>query len=238
MKFLLTLVCTFLAVLVLNRPIRKAPVVFYVLAIALDVLLFANGIYDFPKEVHNALMVLMKKGGLAVSMFVVVMYIGVFRRNGWLSSKLRPIRAELSIIACLLIVGHMATYLSSYLPRLLGGVNTRANVMAGFIIALCLLVLLVVLGVTSFRFVKKHMKARSWKKLQSLAYIFYAFVFVHLLLMLGPSALHGNSTAISTVAVYSVVFVAYIILRIIRAVADRKASVDLAETVRDQGFVK
>ena len=58
-----------------------------------------------------------------------------------------------------------------------------------------LVVLLVVLGVTSFAFVKRQMSTASWKKVQKLAYPFFGLVYVHPLLMLLPSALHGGLAA-------------------------------------------
>lgn len=119
-------------------------------------------------------------------------------------SLLKPVRSELSIVAWFLSLGHMAVYLESYLPRLLGGGEIGGNVMGAFVLAVVLLVLLVVLGVTSFAFVKRQMSTASWKKVQKLAYPFFGLVYVHLLLMLLPSALHGGLAAQASVAVYSV----------------------------------
>lgn len=76
--------------------------------------------------------------------------------------------------------------------------------MGAFVLAVVLLVLLVVLGVTSFAFVKRQMSTASWKKVQKLAYPFFGLVYVHLLLMLLPSALHGGLAAQASVVVYSV----------------------------------
>ena len=104
------------------------------------------------------------------------------------------------------------------------------------VVALLLLVLVLVLGITSFRFVKKHMDAKSWKKLQNFAYVFYGLVLVHVLLVLGKSAISGGTQAAITLAVYVVVFGGYIVARIWRAVVDKRERVDLVETIRDQGF--
>ena len=78
------------------------------------------------------------------------------------------------------------------------------------------------LGVTSFNVVKKRMKKETWKRVQLLAYPFWGLVYVHLLLMLVPSALRGGAPAQMAVAVYSVVFVGYAVLRIRRAAVDRR----------------
>ena len=87
---------------------------------------------------------------------------------------------------------------------------------------LALFALLVVLGVTSFNVVKKRMKKETWKRVQLLAYPFWGLVYVHLLLMLVPSALRGGAPAQMAVVVYSVVFVGYAVLRIRRAAIDRR----------------
>ena len=238
MAFLGTLILVTVCSALLREPIKKAPWVFYVLAILLDVVLIVSSGVVLPRMLRVALSYLMQRGGLGVAMFVLVMYIGVFPRNGKISHWFRPIRAELSIIACILIAGHMCMFLPSYLPLLLGGSIAKMHVGGAIVVALCLLVLVLLLGVTSFRFVKRHMKARSWKKLQQLAYAFYVLIFVHLILMLGPAAISGNTRTAITAAVYTVVFVAYVFLRILRAKEDRREKIDLAETVMDQGFVE
>ena len=238
MAFLITLIAVTVAAALLRKPIKAAPWVFYILAVLADVALLATTNMVLPREVRIAMAYLMQRGGLGVAMFVLVMYIGVFPRKGKISHWFRPIRAELSIIACILIAGHMCLFLPSYLPRLFGGAIVKGHVGGAIVIAICLLILVLLLGITSFRFVKKHMKARSWKKLQQLAYLFYALIFVHLILMLGPAAIAGNMRTATTAAIYLIVFAAYTVLRIWRAKEDKREKVDLAETVLDQGFVE
>lgn len=84
------------------------------------------------------------------------MYIGVFAKGSKVHQWLKPVRSELSIIACILACGHMAVYLGSYAPRL--GGTLGVNVVSALVVALALLVLLLVLGVTSFAFVKRRMR--------------------------------------------------------------------------------
>ena len=135
----------------------------------------------------------------------------------------QPVRAELSIVAWLLSLGHVAVYGATYLPRIATGRGDerqrgrlvrggrRAAGAAGRA------------GVTSFNLVKKRMRTETWKKVQKLAYPFFLLTYVHLLLMLGPpSALHGGVAATTSVAVYSIVFAAYVVLRLVRAAKDRR----------------
>lgn len=195
---------------------------FYAGAVFLDVLFVVGSFVTLPGLVSDALFVLLHKCTLATALFVVVMYLGVFARDGRIAVALRPVRAELSILAWLLSLGHMATYLSSYLVRLTAGFS-QVNVAISLAIALVLFCLLLVLGVTSFNVVKKRMRADVWKRVQVWAYPFFGLVYVHLMLMLLPSALRGGAPAQVSVVVYSAVFLGYAVLRVRRAVVDRRA---------------
>lgn len=64
-----------------------------------------------PRVVMGPLTLLMGKCVLSLALFVVVMYIGVFAKGSKVHQWLKPVRSELSIIACILACGHMAVYL-------------------------------------------------------------------------------------------------------------------------------
>ena len=133
-------------------------------------------------------------------------------------------RKELSIAACLLAVGHVISYVPSYAALLAGGQALRGHIALALLVAFVLVVLLLVLGVTSVSAVKRRMGLRLWKRLQRLAYPFIACMYIHVLLMLVPSALHGGSAALGDVLAYSAVFFVYAIARMRRAVLDSKGS--------------
>lgn len=222
MTFAFVLAASTAASFLLRNPMKKLPMLFYTLAVALDVLFFVGSYLPLPQALWSLLLVLMQKCMLPLALFVVVMYIGVFGRDSKVGSWLRPIRAELSIVAWILSLGHMTMYLVSYAPRLFAG-RVDGSVLAALVLALVLFALLLVLGITSFNVVKKHMKTNTWKRVQLLAYPFFGLVYVHLLLMLLPSALRGGVPAQISVAVYTVVFGAYAVLRVMRAVRDRRS---------------
>lgn len=222
MTFAIVLVCTVAACFALRNPLKTCPTAFYVLAIAVDVVFIGGSFWGMPRGVWSVFFILIQKCLLPLALFVVVMYIGVLPRQSRPYMWLKAVRAELSIVAWILSLGHMAVYMVTYLPRLLTGGRMDLNVVASFAVAVVLLVLLLVLGVTSFNFVKKRMHTDTWKKVQKLAYPFFLLVYVHLLLMLAPSALHGGIAATTSVAVYSVAFLAYIALRSVRAVKDHR----------------
>lgn len=222
MDFAIILAVTIAACFALRNPLKAAPVAFYVAAIAVDVLYAYGSTVGLPRAIWSPLFVLIQKCELALALFVVVMFIGCLSHSSRVYRWLKPVRSELSIVAWFLALGHMAVYLESYLPRIFGGGAISANVMSSFVLAVVLLALLIVLGVTSFAFVKKGMHTETWKKVQKLAYPFFALVYVHLLLMLLPSALHGGAAAQASVAVYSIVFIGYGLCRVSRALLDRQ----------------
>ena len=234
MDFALILAVTVLACFALRNPLKACPTAFYVAAIAVDVVYVYGVFFGLPRAVWSPLFVLIQKCELALALFVVVMFIGCFRKGGKVRHWLGAVRSELSIVAWFLSLGHMAVYLESYLPRL-GGGAISGNVMGAFVLAIVLLVLLIVLGVTSFAFVKKNMHTETWKKVQKLAYPFFALVYVHLLLMLLPSALHGGIAASASVAVYSVVFIGYGLCRVGRALVDRREATAPAASAAAEG---
>jgi DMSO/TMAO reductase YedYZ heme-binding membrane subunit len=224
MNFLIVFVVTVIVVFAIKPAIQKVPWLFYLLAIAANALFIACYYLTLPRLLEQATFLLMQKCTLALALFFVVMFIGVFSRETKLRQWLQPIRAELSITAWLLSLGHMAMYLAAYFPRLssyFGGANNA--VLVSLAVACILFILLALLGVTSFTLIKRHMSTQGWKRLQMLAYPFFALVYLHLMLLLGPPALTGGVTAQISVAVYTVLFGSYLVLRVVRALSDRKA---------------
>lgn len=228
MTFFLVLVGAVAFAVLCKGAIKAHSGAFYALAVALDLLFVVGSFVRLPGVLDDALFLLLHKCTLATALFVIVMYIGVFKRDGRVSQQFRPIRAEISIMAWLLSLGHMAVYLASYAVRLSSGF-AQANVAAALIVALVLFALLLVLGVTSFNAVKKRMSKDTWKRVQRWAYPFFGLVYAHLMLMLLPSAVRGGATAQVSVAVYTVVFGAYAVLRVTRAALDRRVAASVGE---------
>ena len=225
---MMVLVVTALFCVALRNVVRRVPLLFYALAV-LVVAVFVFGAYvPLPWPLWSLLLVLVQKCLLPLALFAVVMFIGVLPGESRAKAWLRPVRAELSIVAWILSLGHMALYLASYAPRLLGG-RVDGNVLAALMLALVLFALLLVLGVTSFNAVKRRMRADTWKRVQLLAYPFFGLVYVHLLLMLLPSALQGGAAAQASVAAYTAVFGTYAVLRVTRALLDRRMAASVEE---------
>lgn len=215
MEFLAVLTVTTAAVFLLRNLIMRMPVAFYLSACAVVVLLFAGssgllGVWWRP------VILLVQRCMVALALFTVVMFIGVFAKDSRIGLWLRPIRAELSIIACILCLGHMCAYAAPYALRAFSG-TMSASMAIAFWVAVALFVLLLVLGITSFGAVKKRLRTTTWKSIQRLAYVFFALAYVHMMLMLAPAAVVGGAQALASVGMYSAVFLAYVVLRLCRA---------------------
>lgn len=225
MSFALVLVLTALGCFAFKRLVHDHPWVLYVLALGVDAAYLAADGLGAPFWLWQPLFMLVQKCYLSLALFVVVMYIGCFPRDSKVSYWLRPVRAELSIAACLLAVGHMAAYLGTYVSMMVSG-GAKSNVAVAFAVAMVLLVLILVLGITSLHCVKRIMNAERWVAVQRWAYVFFGLVYVHLALMLMPAALRGGLSARESLAVYTAVFGVYVVARVARAVVDHRSSAD------------
>lgn len=229
MAFLVVFAGSWIGAILLRRPLHRYPWVFYGLALILDLACLFGASLGLPRVLWRLLFELQCEALLPLAIFTVVMFLGCFRRESWASRTLMPVRGELSILACLLSFGHVATYVQAYGPRVLGSSAVPPAVMGGFVLAVVVLVLLLVLGVTSLKAVRRVMAARAWKGVQRLAYLFFALVFVHALFMLVPSAINGGAAAQASVVVYVSILGLYAALRLGRFVVDRRESQWCAE---------
>jgi DMSO/TMAO reductase YedYZ heme-binding membrane subunit len=166
----------------------------------------------------------LQKNVLGFSFFAVVMFIGVLSERTQIYKSLVAIRAELSIVACILSVGHIVVFGNIYLVQagLLSGALSLQYVMAT-VAALLAVILMIPLLITSFKWIRAKMSVTTWKRLQKTSYLFYALVFAHLLLFIGPSSLAGASGAVVTFIVYTALFVTYIVLRIAKELRELNA---------------
>ena len=79
--------------------------------------------------------------------------------------------------------------------------------------------------ITSFVATRRKIKAKTWNRLQRLAYVFYLLLFIHIMLLMIPRALAGEAGYDLTVFVYGFIFISYFLCRIIKAL--NKNSVEL-----------
>lgn len=204
--------------------IKKHANLLYILAAILSAVLISvtwgGMVNDLPEFVRSWIWPILSNCALATAFFAIVMMMAVLPRGGKAIKTLMPIRAELSILACILTLGHNTAYGRTYFVMLL----TRPERLAGNLLwaAICSVVLIAImlpLMVTSFPAVRKKMKARAWKKLQRLAYVFYALIYIHVILLATSFLAAGKTEYLWNVLVYSAVFLTYGILRIRKAMS-------------------
>ena len=110
-----------------------------------------------------------------------------------------PLRGELSIMASVLAAGHIVAYGQVYFCRLFTQPESMQPViLAATILSLLLLLILIPLFLTSFQKIRRRMKPKSWKKLQRSAYLFYALVYLHVILFQYRSALRNKEISAGT----------------------------------------
>lgn len=162
-------------------------------------------------------------GALGGAFFILVMYMGVFDMKYPISKRLRMNRGELSIIACIFTIPHNIHYFFAFLLNSktiiqMSGIPLWTNLMM-FSAGVFAIGIMLPLFVTSFRLIRKKMTGKKWKSLQEFAYIFYAMVFVQVLMVYisRPSSLIRNLNLIF----YCLVFVTYTIFKL-KILIDKK----------------
>ncbi|MDO4490451.1 MAG: FMN-binding protein [Lachnospiraceae bacterium] len=153
------------------------------------------------------------QGGLAGSLFIIVMFAGAVPNGSPYMRYIMPIRGELSIIASILTLGHNIAFGKTYFLSLFSRTAMAANVKLAAICSLVMILIMLPLFLTSFRCIRRKMKGKSWKRLQRLAYLFYGLMYIHVLLLNLPAVPLRVSAKIN-VFLYSMVFFVYADMRI------------------------
>lgn len=116
-------------------------------------------------------------GYVPVGIFLVVMFAGALDK-GKMRKRLFMVRAELAIIASILVLPHGLSFLEYYLDDI-GLLQADLSFFLGILAVLVMIPLLL----TSFRTIRKRLSYKNWKKLHSISYLFYGFVGFHLILI-------------------------------------------------------
>ena len=201
--------------------LKQHPAPFYIV-FALAGAIYASGMLtQSAPAVELALIPFLRRASLAFGLFTVVMFVGVLPESNAVRKRLAPVRGTLSLLGAILILVHILGYAATYIAAITTG-TAGGWIVLGLLVGCVVAVLLAVLAVTSIPSVRKGMDAVGWKRLQKLAYPFYLLMYVHLAAMLAPSSLVAGNSAIN-LAVYTVVVVAYVVLRVLKASRDKKA---------------
>lgn len=224
MLLIISLIIVSLFIYFLKDSLKKHAGIYYIGAAVISIAVFLIGFLPMPLFLKNNILGIFAKGSLGTAMFVAVMYAGALPKGSKLIAQLMKIRGELSITAAILVLCHNFTYGITYFKMLfIKPEALSATQFTAAIISLVLIIIMIVLTVTSFQAVRKKMKAKKWKQLQRTAYVFYGLMYVHIMLINIPYARLGLGTYIANVVIYSIVFLGYAAMRIVKAVSVKAA---------------
>ena len=212
------------------KPIKKHARLFYIGTVVLDIALvtvtYTGANAYFPPLLRDFVFPLFSNCAIATALFIVVMMTGALPNGSAAIARLMPIRAELSIIASLLTLGHNLAYGKTYFVLLFTSPDRLSgSLLAAALCSLVMLAIMLPLMITSFPRVRRRMKPKRWKKLQRLAYIFYALIYVHVLLLDSALLAAGQKKYLFNIFVYTVVFAIYAGMRIKKALSKRHSAV-------------
>ena len=215
MLFVFSLVIAVIFALTAKFTIKRHPYPWYVGALVLT--LFVS-LFPFSRNLPDAVtffLDLFRRGALACALWCIVMWTGAFPNGSWPIKRLMPVRGELSIFAAMLTLGHNIGYGRTYFVRFFTNASTLpANQFVACIITIILLIIMIPLTILSFPKIRKRMKAKKWKQIQRFAYLFYALLYVHIMLLFLPLAQNGKEGYYFSVIVYTAIFFGYAICRI------------------------
>ena len=221
MVLLISLVLATLLVFPAKTFLRKRTGICYVICLLISLGVIALVYSGASQNLTGMVQILANvflQGGLAGALFIYVMYAGAVPDKSFLRRQVMPLRGPLSIMACILTLGHNIAYGKTYFVLLFTRASSlRINVLLAAICSLVMILIMLPLFVTSFIRVRRKMKPASWKRLQRLAYVFYALMYIHVLLLNTTSAREGKWTSILNIALYSLLFLVYAGLRLSRA---------------------
>jgi sulfoxide reductase heme-binding subunit YedZ len=212
---LISVAITLLLVFPLAKPLRLHPSVFYIIALALTAL-YVWAIWSGVNLAKvRGLCMVQQKGYLSSLLLAIVMFTGCFDEGTAIRKHLQPIRAELSILSFIFIVGHLCMYLPGYFPRIGSIFSSHIGVALSLVVSFVLTALFALLAVTSFKVIRRSMNAKTWKSIQRLAYLMVALFALHVAFVLGGSAFSGRITlATVSFTAYILIILVYAALRI------------------------
>lgn len=230
MNFLISLIIAIGLVAIGRNFIKKHSTLCYVISTVISILLmfgvYTGKLFALPQNAFTTYVLpIFTKSAFSTSLFVIVMYTGAFKNGSSLIKFLMPIRAELSIIASILTLAHNISFAKFHFVTLFTNpASMEPNVRAAAAISVILIAIMLPLMITSFPSIRRKMVPKNWKKLQKTAYIFYGLIYAHVMLLMVPTALTGNTTYIFNVALYTIVFLTYAVMRVSKAYAKKSAT--------------
>lgn len=224
MLFLIALVIAVSFSLICAPALRKKPLPFYIAAAVLSAAVVILAQYRIENEfVQKYILALFSKGAVATAFWCVVMFAGALPQKSALRRRLMPSRGELSIFSALLTLSHIITYAVIYIKRLLNpDFDPQTDFIVTCAVVILLLCIMIPLTIMSFKKVRGKMKPKIWKNIQRTAYLFFALIYVHVLVLYLPRAMRGTDGYLLTVMTYTAVWALYLVMRLRKYFTERR----------------
>ena len=182
MTLLISIIITFLLIGIGHDFIKKNANLCYIIAGAISILLIIaeyTGISsNFPLWVNRSVLSIFTRSAFSTALFIVVMYTGALKNGSKLIKMLMPIRAELSIIASILTLGHNIIYGKTYFVKLFTNPGSiRGNVLLAAIVSLVSILIMLPLMITSFPKVRKKFNQESGRNFKG-QHIYFMALFM------------------------------------------------------------
>lgn len=215
MNLIVGLIAITLFYILFANIIKKYPVLFYMATYILIipvVLYYETKFYrEMPIWFTKYVMDIFRRGIFSTVTFMIVMFLGVVTTHNKYTRKLMSIRGEMSIIGCFAALCHNVAFGIRYFVEFFTN-SSKMNIYTktATIISLILIAMMVPLMITSFKCVRKKMKAKNWKNLQKLAYPFFYLIYIHLMVLF----MHKPEKHMLSIALYTFIYLLYTILRL------------------------
>ena len=202
-----------------NIAFKKNADKFYIISLLLCLftILVMFKFISLPHHAWYMLPISLLSGGfMGVAIWTTVM-LARHIPNTKLKAKLMAVRSELSIMGFFLTLPQPLVYTTNGWLK----VSSQPTSFIYPMITSIYLILLLVLGITSFPQIRKKLSAIRWKKIQKWAYLFYYLLFIQLICIAGMRTFFyysmGNTTetfaTLIRTSIYLFVFVLWHILK-------------------------
>lgn len=225
---LISILLVSIFIVLFHKQIKKHANISYIIAglIAIGFILYfqLNLSNKVPKDINKYVVTIFSRSAISTALFTIVMYTGVLDKKMNITKKLLSIRGELSIIACILTLGHNVLYGKTYFVTLFTNPTSLTWLkLIAAILSVLLIVIMLPLMITSFPSVRKRIPFKKWKIIQRLAYVFYGLIYVHVMCLFIPKMQGGK---VFDVLVYTFIFGLYFVARIYKFIKDKEIKVN------------
>ena len=225
MLFTIALILAVIFAFGCKKILKKHATVFYIAAAVISVVVAVVDFKGAPGFVRDYVVGLFSRGAFATALWCVVMWIGALPNGTAAMKALMPIRGVLSIFAAILTLGHNIGFGRTYFVRMFTNPASLSKTqLAAGTLSILMLVIMIPLTVLSFPKVRRKLDAKLWKRIQRAAYLFYAMIYAHVMILFVPSARNGRAAYKISIVVYSLVFIGYAAARIMKALKKRGKS--------------